>query len=526
MSGPTGGLRGAPTVEPSWAGQGAVERQKRQSLGGVSSEAGPQRRGPGSAAMPERFTATDADDDELAPRRASKVPAVLLLAAVLIGGGGFVLWRFVLAPPGTPPGPVAALPTALVDAGPPLAHPLDAGAAPAAESALDGLAAALDDGSDPVLAAQAELLAAARTSVQAQDAEVLAALARVEAAWADAFSGEAVLSSDPRAAEQARAEARRHAQRAETFAAEASVKAPDAIPVILARADARRVNGAKPAEIDKLVAPVGRDPEAAYARAMARLSAGKSADARKLLEGMLGGGKAEPRARWQLALLAYVEHRRGDAQTHLDALLTLDPENPRARALASKLAEAPAGPPDAGPPPAAPDAGVVARPVPTPIERVPVDYDALLRKANARAESGDCSGALPIYDKALDVRPGGVEALTGMGYCLMDKKEFARAQTSFRAALGVSPRYGDAIMGLGEACRAQHDDDKAAVQYRRYLELYPAGPRAKLAQRRLEALAPAQPSPQTPPDQLAPEPSPPPAPAPESPSQPSGEPPL
>jgi len=48
-----------------------------------------------------------------------------------------------------------------------------------------------------------------------------------------------------------------------------------------------------------------------------------------------------------------------------------------------------------------------------------------------------------------------------LGYCHMDRKEFGPAQASFRAALGISPRFGDAIIGLAEAYRFQGQNEQA-----------------------------------------------------------------
>lgn len=522
-SGPTGGLKGAPVLEPSWASSTAARERNRSTLnGGVPGESGPSLGlGRERDATARVGTGTGPDDLDDAPRP-SRLPWLLLgLGALLLGGAAAVYFLFVA---GKAPTPTVGgeTPTANPTAPGPEVRPLD----PGDSGPLAQLGATLDDGSGDALDALGKMLEAARVADPARDAQVAAALARVEAARAQDALDQAKLvePDDARAAAQLRAEAKRRVERAKTFAAQAQAKAPTSPDVALARAEVRRLEGAKLAEQDKLLADAGDAPEITYARALSRLAAGKAAEARKSLESLIGGA-AEPRARWTLAVLDVESGKLDAARGHVDALLVLVPQSARAKALGERVAAraaALASAPDAAPAPAKPDAGPAGAPgvAPTgPLPTGPEAYDTLVSKADGRAESGDCKGALALYDRALDARPGGVEALTGMGYCLLDSKEPARAQASFRAALGVSPRFGDALIGLGEAYRAGGESGRAAEQFRRYLELYPNGPRAKLAQQRLDAMAPA-PAP-TP----APAPSdPPPAPAPAAPEAPADQP--
>jgi tetratricopeptide (TPR) repeat protein len=115
-------------------------------------------------------------------------------------------------------------------------------------------------------------------------------------------------------------------------------------------------------------------------------------------------------------------------------------------------------------------------------------YDRLLERADRLAEGGNCSAAKPIYERALDANPSGVGALTGLGYCHIDGREFASAHAKFRAALGVSPRYQPALWGMAEMYQRQGLTDQAIEGYRRFLREHPHSRRADQARRQIERL--------------------------------------
>src|SRR5262249_23358860 len=161
------------------------------------------------------------------------------------------------------------------------------------------------------------------------------------------------------------------------------------------------------------------------------------------------GGGPHIRARYRLALIAYGQHQKDVARAQLDALLASQPDHARGKALLAKIEPAAAQNPGQPPPPSGggPPSGQPHAP--------------LARGGNRLAENGNCGEAMRWFEKALDTKPGGVEALTGLGYCHMDRKEFGRALSSFRAALGIAPRFGDAILGMAEAYRFQGMRDEA-----------------------------------------------------------------
>jgi hypothetical protein len=82
---------------------------------------------------------------------------------------------------------------------------------------------------------------------------------------------------------------------------------------------------------------------------------------------------------------------------------------------------------------------------------------------------------------------------------------------SFRAALGISPRYGDALIGIAEAYRYQGMKEEALAAYEKYLEHHPSGSKATMARKFVGELKPAEPPPpQDPPPPPPQDPPPPP----------------
>ncbi|MBK8481956.1 MAG: zinc-ribbon domain-containing protein [Proteobacteria bacterium] len=170
-------------------------------------------------------------------------------------------------------------------------------------------------------------------------------------------------------------------------------------------------------------------------------------------------------------------------------------------------------------------------------------YEALLRQADQASEHGRTMQALSTYERALRIRPDGVEAITGLGYCALDLQQLGLAIQRFTQALSMRPSHGDALVGLAEAYQAMGDKTRALDSYRAYLRLNPNGAKALMAQQNAkelsDALAPtAAPAPgaggpapadgtESPASRAAPEAAPETAPeaAPTSPTEPSGPPP-
>ena len=80
-----------------------------------------------------------------------------------------------------------------------------------------------------------------------------------------------------------------------------------------------------------------------------------------------------------------------------------------------------------------------------------------------------------LYEKALTLNPQGVEAITGLGYCDLDREKFMGAVERFKSALKVAPDYGDALIGIAESYKIQGQKTQALDYYHRYLVAQPHG---------------------------------------------------
>ena len=90
----------------------------------------------------------------------------------------------------------------------------------------------------------------------------------------------------------------------------------------------------------------------------------------------------------------------------------------------------------------------------------------------------------PLYRKVLDANPSSVEALTGLGYCHLDRKEFASAHTRFRAALGISSRYQSAMWGIAEAYEQQGLKEQAIERYQAFVDAHAGSSRVSAARQK------------------------------------------
>ena len=431
----------------------------------------------------------DDEIDELPERRRSP----WLFIALVIAAGGVVLgvWYTVTSGKKTevaetsPPPPAQPSVVASPDAAP----------APQVNTGLVEGLAKLGEDNDAAFAEAEKKLDVAHVADPTADAQVWAALALVNATWAQALAEDAETAPKERAPEL-RAEAERRLVRAEKFAKEAYDRAAVAPETLLAQAEVLRQKKILTAEVEKKLAGAGDSADAIYSRAMLRLRDGKLPEAQTLFEQALAAREREGgvlyRARLHLAALALEQKKPDEAKKQLEAILAAQPGHPRALAMKKRMEEPVAAtPPPAPEPPSRP--APPSRPEPTPRTETELpssvrggDYDGLVARANMLAENGDCRTAVQYFEKALDSRPGGVEALTGIGYCFLDRKDYSKALLNFRAALGISPRYGEALIGMAEAFRYQGKKEEAAEYYRRYLERNPSGSKAAAAKRFLD----------------------------------------
>jgi tetratricopeptide (TPR) repeat protein len=297
--------------------------------------------------------------------------------------------------------------------------------------------------------------------------------------------------------------------------AQRAVKAkPDDASANLAMAEVLRLQGKSAHEVrrylDVAKANAGGDAELAHGAALADallLSRdGKLDDAAKALAAIDGN---DVRVALASALVALAQNHIDDAKKGLDAVLAQAPDQEAAHALQKKLETSvtktdPLPPEDHAGSGSGAGSGSKKPPTPAPAPEA-VGYDALVARGNKLAES-NCAKAMEMFQKALDIKSNGVDALVGMGYCHLDAKQFASAFSNFRTALVVSPRFEPALGGIAETYQRQGNKDMAIESWRKYLEVYPNAAKAK---KQLEILgAPVDappPSPPTPTPTPAPE---------------------
>jgi predicted Zn finger-like uncharacterized protein len=389
--------------------------------------------------------------------------------------------------------------------------------------------------SDAVVAAQAAMLAdsgpglvAAAQALAADPSPLaLATHARLLTAIAQSLEDEAALvpTSDKKRAEQLRRDARQRlleAVKPAQRAIAASQNGADLPLSHIAMADLLRQQGKPAADVkrhlDRARALAPDDRELRLASALLALREGKTDEARSALVALDRGPGAleqsgDVRARFRLAVIAQAAGDAATARTAAESVVAVADGHTAARALLARLGEGAADPlppeePTPSGAPTPPPSGAPSpsgSPTPAPSGDSGGDsYDRVLAQANKLAEV-DCGKAMPLFEKAIDLRPSGVEALSGAGYCHVDNKEFASAHAKFRAALAVSPRFERALWGIAEAYQQQGRADLAIEAYRRYLEVYPDSAQAK---RQLDKLGGGAPAPGEPkPEPTAPAPS-------------------
>ncbi len=435
-----------------------------------------------------------------APRRTGTWIAVALLLG--LGGAGVYYWQSMASVAGIEePDPLAAF---LAEADAALRLDTEAGY----EDALREYtrASAHDEGDQRVLlglakthGAMAQAAAFAADDLQAQGGEARAA--------------------------NLREEAREHAQQSKEFAEDALRRHPEASEahVAIAHADALLGHTA-----DARSALEAFDAQAtAYSHWTTGIVAANDGleAARPHAEAAIASDPDWPRGH---LLMARIESGAGNidgANTHLSAILGSAPEHDYALALRERLSGSPEATSDAGTealaetvpaaettetsPTAAPrnngggGGGGGGGNGPPPPGR---DYSWYLRRADGHLDRGSAALAQEYYQAAVEVRPAGVEALTGLGYAALSQGRASEAARYFRPAARAD--YGDAYIGLGEAYRRSGRNAEALQAYRSYLASRPNGPQASIARRHVDTLSAAE----TPePPSMAPAPAPTPA---------------
>ncbi|MBI5480467.1 MAG: zinc-ribbon domain-containing protein [Deltaproteobacteria bacterium] len=359
----------------------------------------------------------------------------------------------------------------------------------------------------------------------------LAALAEMEATRAFYLQDDARLAerggpAGAKAAEAARRKALSLLEEAQRNAIEAARRpgATDVPEVQRAWAAIRLALGnpaaAVEADLAKVRARRATDPEALFIEGALRLREGQIEDARRLLGQAIQTSRSQGqpallRAQYLLARLELDAGRVAEARALAQEILKINDQHPRARRLLELCDRGappppPASPRDGGAPVVAAgprDAGQPAKEKEPGREKpgegaepVGGSYESLVARAERLQKSGATGQAQKLFEKAIEQRPTGTEALTGLAYCHLDASRYQAAISSFQRALGMSPRYGEALIGLAEAYKQVGDKARALDYYKRYLDT--GGGRRREAERNikdLQAQLPKGPPPAEPP---------------------------
>ncbi|MGE0868954.1 MAG: tetratricopeptide repeat protein [Kofleriaceae bacterium] len=446
------------------------------------------------------------DDDDVLPRhRGSRAGMLIVISAlVVMAAAGIVIYVVAIrtdtrAPAQAPGRDAAIVAVPSGDAGSPVVTPVIDAPLTTAVPPLSPLDVARDElpgDLEPRVREARGLLAGKNTPPEQ------AVRAHLGVAIAQSLLDRAALSGDRAESERLRKEAAAVVLEAAGDAQRAFKAIPQDAVANLAMAGVLRLQRKSPREITRYLDVASKNASSEWARDVALSKAlvlardGKLEPAKAAFAAIdQGDSKLESsgdvRARLNMAILAHALGQATEAKVLVDQILAAQPDHLAAKALATKLETSVVKtdplPPEEGTkqPPA---------PTPTPTPAAPIDrpaagggdsYDRLLAKANTMAES-NCTKAMDLYERALEQKPNGVEALTGMGYCHIDAKQFATAFSKFRAALAVSPRFEPALWGVAETYVQQGRKEQAIEAVKAYLEAYPDSPKAKKLLDRLD----------------------------------------
>jgi tetratricopeptide (TPR) repeat protein len=464
---------------PSYGGQKLAAIPDEPAFGGrVHAHMDERSFDTGKVRMPE-------DDDFLPSRRGSRAGLwIAILSVLVIAAAASTTYLFVYknrpqraaktidAPTVSKvvavPVDAAVQVTPLIDAAPPVS-PIDAARG---ELATD---------------IEAKLRVAGDGIASTETPTALAVRARLATALAQALEDRAGLSDKPDS-DKLRKDAKQLVLAAAPLAQRAVKTAAEDPEANLAMADVLRLQSKPARDVRRYLdaARAKQTDDKDLGRSIALCDAqllqrdGKLDDAARALAAIDGN---DTRVELAVALVALAQNRGPDARPIVQQVLVASPDQEVAHALDAKLATLVAKT-DPLPPEDGRSAGNRAHSGGTTPSGGGDAYDGLVERANKLAET-NCGAATQVYQKALDQRSNGVEALTGMGYCYLDAKRFSSALSNFRAALLVSPRYEPALAGIAEMYQQQGNHDQAVARWKEYLDIFPNSPKAK---RQLEIL--------------------------------------
>ena len=297
--------------------------------------------------------------------------------------------------------------------------------------------------------------------------------------------------------------------------------APNVPEVQHALADLRRLEGNRGAAVLDLLSrakkSAGDDPEVLYVEGAYWANEGQQARAVDLLEQAVARVEPEEffaRAAFRLAMVHYAQGRFAEAKQQAQRILEKSGDHEWAMRLlevieedltASREEERVAAAAEATPklaPSKEPEPKKEADVVSEEEEAQEADasaastgeseeasrkgkdsYSAMVKRAQRLARQERILDALRLFEQALRKKPKGLEATLGLAYCYLDLERYGDAMSGFRRALNVNPESEDGLIGMAESYRMMGNRARARDYYQAYLQLYPGGSQAALANR-------------------------------------------
>ena len=108
--------------------------------------------------------------------------------------------------------------------------------------------------------------------------------------------------------------------------------------------------------------------------------------------------------------------------------------------------------------------------------------EELLASGRRSLDSGNQNQARQYFQAALDQSPNHPQALLGLAQSRLGSAQFDRAISKFEAVRSIDADIGEALIGIGTARRALGQNDRALEAYEEYLEQFPDGPQASIAE--------------------------------------------
>ncbi len=248
----------------------------------------------------------------------------------------------------------------------------------------------------------------------------------------------------------------------------------------------------------------GNDPNTLYVKAVLESTEEKWSEARQSLRQAIAihrkqSTKIMYRAHYLMARLSLKLKEPGKAKNELQSILATNKNHRQAEDLLKFITEEDSSPEEEAVAEQTADAGVESVDAgkgdtaetpeePSTDKALVGDYDTLVRKGDRFSETGRVDDAVRAYNQALQQKPSGVEALTGLAYCHLDKGRSAKAKSTFRKVLSLSAGHGEALIGMAEIYKKESNWKNSMEYFKRYLNYHPGGRRSGLAQRNLKEL--------------------------------------